>query len=277
MNDKAPGARETVSLRSDPAEAAAESRASGVPETPTAKRRAARAGPSISLVMPAYNEERTVERAVERCLAVLESSVDDYEVVLLDDGSRDRTAAVMAELQARDPDRIRLIVHERNQGIAASYEELYRAATKDFVMLIPADDQYPPEALSEILPLLDEHDIVVCRRTRKPYTPWRHCISISYTWLPRLLFGVRLYDPGSTKCVRRQIFVETSVSSRGVFVEAERLIRAIKRGHRIAAVDVVQGDRQAGTATGAHPRTVAVALADLVRLWWSLVVLRRTS
>ncbi len=232
---------------------------------------------SFSIVMPAYNEEATLGLAAQRCLQVLASCTDDYELVIVDDASQDGTARVVGDLVGRHPDRVRAIRHERNQRIAATYEELYRTAVKDYVMLIPADDQYPPEALHEIIPLLEGHDIVVCKRTHKAYTPWRHLVSASYVWLPGLLFGVRLYDPGSTKCIRREVFAEIPVTSKGVFVEAERLIRAARRGYRIGAVDVVQRVRQGGLARGAQFGSVAGAVRDLVSLWVSLVILRRAG
>lgn len=230
---------------------------------------------SVSIVVPAYNEETTLEGTVARCLDTLKRCVTDYEVVILDDGSRDGTVGVMEAIRDRHPGTVRTLRHERNRGIAASFEELYRVASKDVVLLIPADGQYPPEALERALPLLATHDIVVFNRTSKVYTPVRMFVSSAYRWLPRLLFGTELFDPGSCKCIRRSLIDEIPVQSRSVFVEAERVIRAVRRGHRVGRVDVVQAERQAGQALGANPRVVMAALGDLVRLWWSLLVLRR--
>lgn len=199
----------------------------------------------------------------------------DYEVIILDDGSRDGTVAVMEAIRSRHESVVRTLCHERNRGIAATFEELYRAASKEIVLLIPADGQYPPEALEQALPLLATHDIVVFNRTHKTYTAVRMLVSRAYRWLPRLLFGTELYDPGSCKCIRRALIDEITVTSSGVFVEAERVIRALRRGCRVGCVDVVQAERQAGHALGANPRVVVTALRDLARLWWSLVVLRQ--
>ena len=233
--------------------------------------------PSISLVVPAYNEESTLESTVARCLTTLRRCTSDFELVMLDDGSRDQTTEVMESIRQQHPDVVRTIVHAENRGIAASFEELYRAARKDYVLLIPADGQYPPEALEQTLPLLATHDIVVFNRTHKAYTTTRMLVSRAYRWLPLVLFGVELHDPGSCKCLRREIIQEIPVRSRGVFVEAERVIRAARRGYRIGRVDIVQCEREAGRALGASPRMVVEALSDLARLWVSLILLRRPA
>jgi glycosyltransferase involved in cell wall biosynthesis len=231
--------------------------------------------PSISLLIPAYNEEASLAEVAERALRALRAATDDYELIMLDDASRDRTLLMMEAIRGRDPAHISVLRHPKNLGIARSFEDLYRAATKEYVFLIPGDGQYPPEALREIVPLLGRYDIVVCRRTYKHYTPYRHAISACFRWLPRLLFGIDLHDPGSTKCMKREIIAGIPVCAQGVFVEAERLIRASRRGYRIGTVDIVQEPRRGGKARGASLREIAHAMGDLLRLWMTLVLLRR--
>jgi glycosyltransferase involved in cell wall biosynthesis len=233
--------------------------------------------PSISLLVPAYNEEATLESVIQRSLGVLEECTDDYEVVILDDGSSDRTGDIMEDLQRSDPARIRTLRHDVNRGIAATFQELYQAASKDYVLLIPADDQFPPEVLWQIVPMLSTHDIVVCRRRSKPYGAWRHVVSACFRSLPRLLFGVELYDPGSIKCVKREVIASIPITSKGVFAEAERLIRAAGRGYVIGAVDIAGEPRRAGTATGARPRLVIEAAKEMLLVWVALVLFRRKA
>lgn len=231
--------------------------------------------PSISLLIPAYNEAATLEAATLRAIDVVRACSDDYEVVILDDASRDGTPDISEQLAKNDPHHVRFLRHDVNRGIAATFEDLYRAASKEYVFLIPADNEFPPEILHQIVAMLPQFDIVVCRRTVKPYTFWRTIVSRAYRGLPRLLFGVDLHDAGSIKCVKREIFSSVRVTSKGVFVEAERLIRAVRRGYRLGVVDIRQELRQAGKARGARFPVVARALADMVALWVQLTVLRR--
>ena len=188
--------------------------------------------PSISLVIAAFNEEAKLEAVFVRCLDVLVECSDDFEVLILDDASTDGTGEIATSIARNHPDVVRVITHQKNRGIAATFEELNQAATRDYVFDIPADGEYPPEALRAIVPLLGDFDIVVCQRTFKRYTLYRQLVSWCYRWLPRVMFGVELYDPGSTKCRRRTLIEEIPLSSRGVFAEAERMIRAVRRGHR---------------------------------------------
>lgn len=229
--------------------------------------------PSISLVIPAYNEAATIERTMRRSLAVLRDCTADYEFIGLDDGSQDGTFEIMKRIAAEDSKHARVLRHRSNRGIARTFEELYSLATKDFVFLISGDGQFPPEALRQCMPLLTRCDIVVCRRQLKHYTRYRLAISGLYRWLPWMLFGIDLVDPGSIKCVRREIFTAIPVRSQSVFVEAERLLRAVRRGYRFTFVDIDSSPRTGGKATGGRMLLALHAFLDLVRCWWRIVVM----
>lgn len=211
----------------------------------------------------------------ERALSVLEQCVADFEIIILDDASTDATPAIAADIQQLRPDVVRVITHPVNRGIAVTFEDLYHAASKAFVFDVPADGEYPPEALHDMVPLIENHDVIICNRTQKNYTLYRRIVSKCYRWMPRILFGVDLFDPGSTKCRRREIITDIECTSRGVFVEAERMIRAAKRGYRITKVDIVPDRRLAGDPRGARLANVWQAAVDLVTLWVRFYILRQ--
>ena len=233
------------------------------------------AAPSFSVVIAAYNEAVTLRQMFERCLTVLKQCTEDYEIIILDDASTDATGEIAEQIRNEHPDVVQVRRHLTNRGIAVTFEELYRAATKEYVFDVPADGEYPPEALFDILPLLGEYDIVVCNRTFKEYTTYRRIVSYLYRKMPRLLFGMELYDPGSTKCRSKDVLENITVTSSGVFAEAERMIRAIWRGYHVARVDVAPARRLAGDPQGAQISNVACAAFDLICLWFRLVVLRQ--
>lgn len=230
---------------------------------------------SVSVVVPAYNEEATLEAAIERIVRTCDACAGDYEIIIADDCSSDGTPQVVAALKQKYPDRLTAVRHEQNQGIARTMIHLYELATREYVFLIPGDNEYPPEALHEIMPMLDECEIVVCRRVVKPYGGYRSLVSGCFHRLPHLLFGVETYDPGSTKCVRRDLYSSIPILSHGVFNEAERLIRAHYWGYKIGTVDIEQKSREGGVATGARTSLVVQAIVDMLRLWLRLVILRR--
>ena len=228
--------------------------------------------PSISIVIAVYNEEQTLRVVFERCLAVLKNCCDDYEILILDDGSTDQSQRIAESLADQHPDVTRVLKHEVNLGIARTFEDLFMAATKELIFDVPGDGEYPPEALYEILPMMSKYDIVVCHRTTKNYSVYRRIVSYWYRMLPKLLFAVDLYDPGSTKCRTQRVIREISVKSKGVFIEAERLLRAVRRGYRLGKVEIAPDRRLAGDPRGAQLANVRAALVDLFRLWLEILL-----
>lgn len=227
--------------------------------------------PSLSIVIPAYNECSTIEDIVKRSLVAARKVSNDVEVVVLDDASKDNTVEIVEHLVATEP-HVRLLKHEKNQGIAKTFEDLYAAAQKEYVFLVSGDGQFPPELVERAMPLLAQADIVICRRTYKHYSPYRHVISILYRWMPCVLFGIDLLDPGSVKLVPKKLYTEIRVRSKSVFVEAERIIRAVKGGATIASVDFRQEPRKGGRAGGARWQMVLASVRDMLSLWWDLLL-----
>lgn len=226
-------------------------------------------GPSVSVCFPAYNEEATLAEVVVEADTLLTRAGLDYEILVCDDGSRDRTGAIVDDLARRIP-RLRALRHATNQGIRATFEDLYAAATKDFVFLNSTDRQWDTAILIDMLPLTRDWDIIVASRRRKPYGLSRHVVSWMYNRIPRVLFGVRTYDAGAVKLVRRAIIEKYPLLSRSPFSEAERLIRASRAGYRITEFPVDVVHRTTGRARGASVGAVLRALADVGRVWWAL-------
>ncbi len=231
--------------------------------------------PSVSIVIAAHNEVDSIGDVFDRCRAVLARCVDDAEIVMVDDGSTDGTGEKMDRIRDRHPDLVRVIRHHRNMGIAHTFEAAYRAGTKEYVLDIPADGEYPPEVLESMVPLLGSYDIIIAERAQKSYGPYRRLVSGCYRWLPRLMFGVDLRDPGSVKCRRREVIHGVRPASRGVFAEAERTIRAIRKGYRLGVVEIKPERRVAGSGGGAAPGLVLQAGIDMLTLWVRLSLLRR--
>ena len=228
---------------------------------------------SLSIVIPAFNEAATIEETVHQALAVGAHVVSSLEVAVCDDASTDNTAGRLRALSATDP-RIRAFHRRRNRGIEASIRALYATARGEHCFLISADGQWPMAALVDMAAVLDREgaDLVVGVRRSKSevYTPYRRALSASYEWLVRAL-GSPAGDPGSIKLGLTAV-LRTPVAARGVFAEGERLIRAGRNGYRVAECQVPFAPRRAGRATGARPRVVAAAVADVLRVVASLAV-----
>ena len=238
--------------------------------------------PSLSIVIPAFNEASTIEATVRDAIRVGHDVTDHLEVIVCNDGSSDATGQILRELgdtvaptsSAPTFSELRVIGRLRNRGIEASMRALYAAARHDWIFLNSADRQWPMSCLVDLVAAAEVQraDFVIGVRSnkREVYTPYRRLISWSYERVVRML-GAPGGDPGSIKLARRDL-LHTALAARGVFAEGERVIRAARAGARIIEVPVEFHRRGAGKATGARMPVVATAALDVVRVAASLVL-----
>ena len=229
--------------------------------------------PSVSVCFPAYNEEATIEYVLTEAHELLSASGLDYEILVCDDGSLDRTGRIIETVAGR-LSLIRVLHNPGNQGIRATFERLYRESAKDFVFLNSTDRQWETSVLFDLLPLTHKFDIVIATRNDKHYGLVRRLVSWAFNLIPVVLFGVRTYDAGAVKLVRREIIERFALVSRSPFSEAERLIRAARAGYRIAAYPVPVAERRTGRARGGSLAALTQALTDVMRVWWLLRIKR---
>jgi len=228
--------------------------------------------PSLSIVIPAYNEAASIEASVADALAVGAAHAGALEVIVCDDASRDATGALVDAIAARDP-RVVALHRAHNRGIEASIRTLYAHARHAWVFLNSADRQWPMTALAAMSAAAAAGaDFVIGVRSNKRdvYTPYRRAISWTYERLVRAL-GAPGGDPGSIKLARREL-LHRPIVARGVFAEGERVIRAARAGARVVEVPVDFHRRGAGKATGARRDVVLRAALDAARVAASLAL-----
>ena len=225
--------------------------------------------PSLSFFFPAYNEEGNVEAVVRDALAILPRFADDFEVIAVDDGSRDRTPEIADRLAAEDP-RVRVVHHPRNRGYGGAVRSGLEASVKDYVFFTDGDRQFRLEDLPKLLALIDDSDAVIGYRARRR-DPWRRVFTAwVYKQLIRVLFGGGIRDVDCAfKLFRREIFTRVplgDVRSNGAFFSAELLLLLRSRGARMREVAIPHYPRTVGTNTGASVKTTLRAIRDLLRL-----------
>jgi glycosyltransferase involved in cell wall biosynthesis len=220
--------------------------------------------------MPAYNEEANIEPQVLDVIAALRPLADDFEVIVVNDGSRDRTGAIVSELAAAHP-QVRLVEHPSNQGYGAALYSGFTSATKDLVFLTDSDRQFDLDDLRRLLPLLDRADIVAGYRAPRRDPFMRVLNGIGWSTLVTLFFGYTARDIDCAfKLFRREILQIIHLQSRGATFSAEFLVRAKRAGFRIIELGVKHRPRRAGSQTGARPDVILRAFRELFRLRWQL-------
>jgi len=219
----------------------------------------------LSIVLPAYNEEANVESAVERVSTVAQQLGMDYEIILVNDGSTDRTGEIARELRERIPN-FRLVEHYPNRGYGGALKAGFAAATKDLIVFVPADNQFDFGEINRLLERIEEADIVSGYRARRQDPFIRKLNAFGWNTLVRLLFGYLCRDIDcGFKLFRREVLKHVNLVSDGAMIDTEFLAGAKARGFRIAEVPVTHLPRVAGEATGANLGVILRAFRDLVR------------
>ena len=229
---------------------------------------------SLSIVIPAYNEEENVASAVERVAQVAQTLGIEYEIIVVNDGSRDRTGDIVRELQTRVP-HIKLIEHFPNRGYGGSLKAGFAAAKCDWVAFVPSDNQFDFREISLLLARSAEADVISGYRANRQDPFIRKLNALGWNSVVRLLFGYlsRDIDCGF-KLFRRELLDHIHIESNGAMIDTEFLAGARARGYIIADVPVTHLPRQAGHPTGANVKVILKAFRDLVRfrlrLWREL-------
>jgi glycosyltransferase involved in cell wall biosynthesis len=224
--------------------------------------------PSISLVLPAYNEAENIEPMVAEATPALQSVSDDFEIIVVDDGSADDTAGVSRQVAENNP-HLRLIQHPVNQGFGAAVFTGFTAAQNDWIFYTDADRQFVLDELSKFVPYMERADLIAGYRAPRRDPFMRVLYGKGWSMLCTLLFGytVRDVDCGF-KLFRREIIQELApaIGSRGATFSIEWLVRAKRAGYRFAEVPVSHRPRVAGSQTGANISVIVRAFRELVQV-----------
>ena len=225
------------------------------------------ARPQLSLVFPVFDEEPNLGPLFDRALALAPRLARDFEIVVVDDGSRDGSLAVIEARRRAEP-RIRVVRHAANQGYGAALRAGLHQARGDLVFFSDADLQFDLAELATLLAHTREFDLVAGYREprRDPFPR----IVLAATWgaLVRLLFGLRVRDIDCAfKVFHRRVLEAIPIASVGACVNTEILVRAREKGFRIHQVAVSHRRRRAGRQTGARPRVIVRALVELIALY----------
>ena len=225
------------------------------------------ARPSLSVVMPGLNEEAGIETAVRKMRAGLEGCVDEFEIVVIDDGSRDRTGEIADGLAREDP-RVRVIHNERNVNYGVSLVRGIAAARCDWILHDGMDLPLAPEDLSRFVARFGEADVVVARRRDKAaHSPWRIVTSEVNGLLLRLLFAPPVRDLNFVQFYRRSWVQSIDVRSTSpAFVTPELILRAAHTGHRVCEVEAEFRRRETGKPHFGRPKDILWTLRDMLAL-----------
>ena len=232
--------------------------------------------PSLSVFFPAYNDAPSLPALIHKTFQVLEQHVDDYEVVVVNDGSYDDTGAVLEQLCREFAPRMRVETHPKNRGYGAALRTGFATANREFVFYTDGDGQYDVGELPRLLELVTPETGLVNGYKLERHDPaHRIWIGNIYNFCARLLFRIRIRDIDCDyRLIRRDLLerIHLTCTSGTICVE---LIRKLElSGLLVAEVGVRHYPRLHGRSQFFRVRSLAVTFVQLLRLWVKLVILQ---
>ncbi len=226
---------------------------------------------SLSVFFPAYNEEANIEKTIADAKPVLEKLKLQWEILVINDGSKDKTAEIVEGLSKKEP-RIRLVNHPKNLGYGQALKTGFAEAKYPWVVFADSDGQFDFSEISKFLEKTDEAEFILGYRLNRADPYIRKVLTWGWRTLARILFGLKVKDYScGFKLIKREAFNSLlPLDAEEKVTQIEFLVKAMKKKYRFAQVGVHHYPRVYGTPTGASFGVLKKSLIDLLKLWRSI-------
>ena len=223
--------------------------------------------PNISLFFPVFRDERTVRTVTEKSLAVLRDVANNYEVVIVDDGSPDRAGEIADELAGEYPE-VTVIHHPENLGYGAAIRSGLGHCQYEWICFTDGDDEYDVNDLRKLIALEDFYDLIITFRYVKVYNSRRQIISWVYNKTLRALFRTHYRDISTgLRLIRKSLADEITYQSNSPFIGAELTIKSMLKGYRVGEVGIQTFPREFGKGASTSLRNIIATIRDMLRVY----------
>ncbi|MEK7114259.1 MAG: glycosyltransferase family 2 protein [Patescibacteria group bacterium] len=220
---------------------------------------------SVSFFCPAYNDEKNLPVLVPYVSEFLKEITDVYEIIIVEDGSPDKTGEV-ADALVREYPNVRIIHHAKNMGYGAALRDGFVAAKYDYMMYTDGDNQYDVYEFLPYMHLLESSDVLSGYVTQKELSFRRKMQSEVYNWLIRILFFVWYLDINcAMKIYKREVLDSISIKSSSCFIDAEMILKAKKAGFTVAQFPVTHFPRTEGLASGSKMSVIVPTIVEMLK------------
>lgn len=218
------------------------------------------------MVMPVNDEQDTIEFVVNSALEILPKITDRFEIILVDDGSTDRTAKIISRLAVMNKDVIRVIQHDRKEGYGSALSSGIKIANFDLIFIIDADGQYDINDIEKLLRHIEGNDTVIGYRISRSDPLHRILLGRVYNFIVNFVLGIKTRDINcGLKLFRKSVLDEIDIKSKGALIYAEILSKS--KGKRIKEIGVHHFPRIFGSQKAAKPIAIIVAIFELFNVW----------
>ncbi|MDO8658551.1 MAG: glycosyltransferase [Candidatus Levybacteria bacterium] len=226
--------------------------------------------PTISFFCPAYNDEKNLPILIPKVVKLLKKIASKFEIIIIEDGSPDKTGEVADRLARKNPKITRVVHHKKNLGYGAALRKGFKEANKyDFVFFTDGDNQFDVNELEKFVPFFSLFDAVVGYRTNRALNFMRIVQTFIFNYLIRILFGVKVKDINcSMKVIKKSVLNKLDLKSNSSFIEAEFFIKLKREKAKVKELGVSHYPRTHGVASGGKPVVVLNTLKDMFIFWW---------
>lgn len=221
-------------------------------------------GITLSVFFPAYYDEHNIGKVTRSAVRILEElKPKDYEVIIIEDGSPDRTGEVADKLAEEFP-KVRVIHHPKNLGYGATLRDGFLNAKMDYVFYTDGDNQFDLEEMKKFVALIPFSDIVVGYRKHKQYSLYRKFTSLCYNYLLKLIFDIHYWDIDCAfKLFKTELFRKIEINSVDAFIDAEIMLKAKLLDYSVTEIGVLHLPRLDGVSTGARPSVILRTIREI--------------
>ncbi|MFC1656885.1 glycosyltransferase family 2 protein [Patescibacteria group bacterium] len=218
---------------------------------------------SISIFFPTYNEEANIQKSVLQIKTIIEKIFKDYEIIIVNDGSGDKTGEISDKLSQKYP-RVKVVHHNSNKGYGGALISGFNKSIKDLIFFTDADLQFDLKEITKLLKFIDRYDVVIGYRNPRRDPFMRLVNAWGWKWLNQILFGLKVRDIDCAfKLFTKQAIKSINIKSSGAMISVEFLIKLENKGYRFKEVPVKHSPRKAGSPTGAKPKVIFKAFKEL--------------
>ena len=221
----------------------------------------------VSFFFPVYNDEATVREVTMRSLSMLHRCADEYEVIIVDDGSPDNSGKIADDLANEFPNEVRVIHHSQNRGYGAALKSGIGAARYDWICMVDGDNEYDILDLEKMLKLRNYYLLIVAFRYKKLYSTKRIFISFIYNMILRWMFRMPFRDISTgIRAFHRSILEGIEITSDSPFFGAELVIKSMLRGYPVGEIGIQTFPRSFGRSSAVSMRNILLTIGDMLRV-----------
>lgn len=221
---------------------------------------------SLSIVIPAFNEEGNLPKLIANTVRDAKKVSDNFEIIIVNDGSSDKTGEVADKL-AKKYKQVRSVPHKKNKGLALAWRTGITAAKKQVILYIEGDGQQPFKDQIDLLKKIEKYDLVLGVRTHRfDYTPFRKAMSYGYLFVIWALFGLTYKDVGWSQAYKRKIFKKIKMKSVTPFFDTEVIIKAKRYGFSVTEAKSYYRPRKAGATSLGNLKTAYKMFIEALKM-----------